>query len=75
MCRKYNLKISRQKFDLATKLSFAGFMIDASSGEVIVSLDPARLEEKQLMDIPRNKMQVPVLSSVYSLVQKYGYQV
>ena len=58
LCRKYNLKISRWKFDLATKLSFAGFIIYASSGEVIVSPDPARLEAIQLMDIPRNKKQV-----------------
>ena len=52
------MKISRRKFDLATKLSFAGFTIDASGGEVTVSPDPARLEAIQLMDIPRNKKQV-----------------
>ena len=52
------MKISRCKFDLATKLSFAGFMIDASGVEVTVSPDPARLEAIQLMDIPRNKKQV-----------------
>ena len=52
------MKISRRKFDLATKLSFAGFTIDASSGEVLVSPDPARLEAIQLMDVPRNKKQV-----------------
>ena len=32
VCRKHNLKISRRKFDLATKLSFAGFTIDATGG-------------------------------------------
>lgn len=58
VCRKYDLKISRRKFDLATKLSFAGFVMDASSGEVVVSPDPARLEAIRLMDIPRNKKQV-----------------
>ena len=58
VCRKYNLKISRRKFDLATKLRFAGFVIDASSGEVVLLPDPARLEVFQLMDIPRNNKQV-----------------
>ena len=47
VCRKFNLKISRRKFDLATKLSFTGFVINASSGEVVVSPDPARLEAIQ----------------------------
>ena len=36
VCRKHNIKISRKKFDLARKLNFAGFQIDATGGEVVV---------------------------------------
>ena len=43
---------------MVTKLRFAGFVIDASNGEVVVSPDPARLEAIQLIDSPRNKKQV-----------------
>ena len=43
---------------MGTKLSFAGFVIDTSNREVVVSPDPARLEAIQLMDSPKNKKQV-----------------
>ena len=55
MCRKYNLKVSRRKFKLGVKISFAGFVIDASNGEVVISPDPDRLQAIQKMESPKNK--------------------
>ena len=57
-CREHNLKVSRRKFKLGVKISFGGFVIDASSREVVVSPDPDRIQAIQRMGSPTNKCQV-----------------
>ena len=54
-CREYNIKISRKKFDLGSRLSFGGFVIDATSGELKICPDPARLEAIKMMKSPDSK--------------------
>ena len=33
-CWKHNIKVSKRKFVTGTRISFAGFVIDASGGEI-----------------------------------------
>ena len=57
-CREHNLKVLRRKFEIGVKLAFVGFVIDASSGEVVISPDPGRIQAIQRMGSPTNKRQV-----------------
>ena len=43
VCRQNNLTISPSKFKLGQQIKFAGFVVDASSGEVIIQPDPEKI--------------------------------
>ena len=42
-CREFNIKISKKKFHLGRVLAFGSFVIDGSSGELLIGPDPARV--------------------------------
>ena len=52
-CRQHGIVLSEEKIKVGQKIKFGGYFVDASSGEVQLTPDPALL--KDIRDFPRPK--------------------
>ena len=71
-CQKANVKISRKKFQLDTKIIFGGVELDTSGEEIIYTPQDEKLQEVQDFKAPRTKKELQSFLGVVATFHRWN---